>query len=173
MYVECFPTDYMDEANYRLCIRPKTLANRHHTSVEVCCQLATSWSMFSISIFYTIYSINPPSTLCWSDAQLKPTLREIRVILDTRLDMASQVSNVCRSAYTYCKNNYTCKSDYRGLQDASARARDSSPRLRKRGRLHWPSVAPPWDDQTLGGQNRCVHQETPSPEHNGGGSTTS
>ena len=34
-----------------------------------------------------------------SVAQLKPTVRDIGVVLDTRLDMASQVSNVCRSAY--------------------------------------------------------------------------
>ena len=34
-----------------------------------------------------------------SVAQLKPTVRDIGVGLDTRLDMASQVSSVCRSAY--------------------------------------------------------------------------
>ena len=33
-----------------------------------------------------------------SIAQLKPTVRDIGVVLDTRLDMASQVSSVCRSA---------------------------------------------------------------------------
>ena len=36
-----------------------------------------------------------------SVTQLKPTLRDIGVVLDTRLDMASQVSSVCRSAYYY------------------------------------------------------------------------
>ena len=36
-----------------------------------------------------------------SVAQLKPTVRDIGVVLDTRLDMASQVSNVCRSAYCH------------------------------------------------------------------------
>ena len=34
-----------------------------------------------------------------SVAQLKPIVRDIGVVLDTRLDMAFQVSNVCRSAY--------------------------------------------------------------------------
>ena len=34
-----------------------------------------------------------------SVAQLKPTVHDIGVVLDTRLDMASQISNVCRSAY--------------------------------------------------------------------------
>ena len=34
-----------------------------------------------------------------SVAQLKTTVRDIGAVLDTRLDMASQVSNVCRSAY--------------------------------------------------------------------------
>ena len=37
--------------------------------------------------------------ICGSVAQLKPTVRDIGVVLDTRLDMASQVSSVCRSAY--------------------------------------------------------------------------
>ena len=64
-------------------------------------------------------------------AQLKPTVRDIGVVLDNRLDMASQVSSVCRSAYYHfvpdCED--TCKLDYRGLQDASARARDISSRL--------------------------------------------
>ncbi len=36
-----------------------------------------------------------------SVAQLKPTVRDIGVALDTRLDMASQVLNVCRSAYNH------------------------------------------------------------------------
>ena len=34
-----------------------------------------------------------------SVAQLQPTVCDIGVVLDTRLDMASQVSSVCRSAY--------------------------------------------------------------------------
>ena len=34
-----------------------------------------------------------------SVAQLKPTVHDIGVVLDTRLDMASQVASVCRSAY--------------------------------------------------------------------------
>ena len=34
-----------------------------------------------------------------SVAQLKPTVRDIGVVLETRLDMASQASSVCRSAY--------------------------------------------------------------------------
>ena len=37
--------------------------------------------------------------ICGSVAQLKPTVRDIGVVLDTRLDMASQVSGVCRTAY--------------------------------------------------------------------------
>ena len=68
----------------------------------------------------------------------------------------------------------TCKFDCRGLQDASARARDISCRLRKRPaiRHHWPSVAPPWDDPALGGQDHYVHQATRSPKHNGCASTS-
>ena len=34
-----------------------------------------------------------------SVAQLKPTVHDIGVVLDTRLDMASQVLSVCRSTY--------------------------------------------------------------------------
>ena len=34
-----------------------------------------------------------------SVAQLKPTVRDVGIVLDTRLDIASQVSNVCRSVY--------------------------------------------------------------------------
>ena len=37
--------------------------------------------------------------ICESVAQLKPTVRDIGVVLDSRLDMASQVSSVCRSVY--------------------------------------------------------------------------
>ena len=43
--------------------------------------------------------LHPPSILCGSVAQLKPTVGDIGVVLDTRLDMASKVSSVCRSAY--------------------------------------------------------------------------
>ena len=52
--------------------------------------------------------------------------------------MASQVSNVCRSAYYHLFRIAKIrgrKFDYRGLQDASARARDISARLRKRATM--------------------------------------
>ena len=59
------------------------------------------------------------------------------------------------------------------LQDASARARDISCRLRKRPaiRYHGSSVAPPWDVPALGSQDHYVHQETRSPKHYGCAST--
>ena len=55
----------------------------------------------SLDMFITHLSGPVTSTvnIGGSVAQLKPTVRDIGVVLDTRLDKASQVSSVCRSAY--------------------------------------------------------------------------
>ena len=37
--------------------------------------------------------------ICGSVTQIQPTVRDIGVVLDTRLDISSQVSSVCRSSY--------------------------------------------------------------------------
>ena len=68
-----------------------------------------------------------------SVAQLKPTVCYIGVVLDTRLDMAYQVSSVCRSAYYHLFRIAKIRAS--GLQYASARARDISSRLRKRATI--------------------------------------
>ena len=42
----------------------------------------------------------PSIYVCWSYISLSPTVRDIGILLDSRLDMSAQVSNVCRAAYS-------------------------------------------------------------------------
>ena len=48
-----------------------------------------------------VHSPSPLSTIyvCGSSTSLSPTVRDIGVLLDSRLDMSAQVLNVCRAAY--------------------------------------------------------------------------
>ena len=49
-----------------------------------------------------VHSPSPLSAIyvCGSSISLSPTVRDRGVLLDSRLDMSAQVSNVCRAAYT-------------------------------------------------------------------------
>ena len=71
-----------------------------------------------------------------SVAQLKPTVHDIGVVLDTRLDMASQVSSVCRSAYYHLFRIAKIRASLTIVACKNARARDNiSSRLRKRATI--------------------------------------
>ena len=52
-----------------------------------------SAAVHSPSPLFTIY-------VCGSSMSLSPTVRDIDVLLDSRLDMSAQVLNVCRAAYS-------------------------------------------------------------------------
>ena len=93
LYVECPPTDHTD-------------ALRHITEcVEELRQWLTDKRLLlnedktEAILFRSSCPVASTINICGSVAQLKPTVRDIGVVLDTRLDMASQVSSVCRSAY--------------------------------------------------------------------------
>ena len=93
MYVECPPTDHTD-------------ALRHITE---CVDELRRWltdNRFLLNedkteaiLFRSSCPVASTINICGSVAQLKPTVRDICVVLDTRLGMTSQVSSVCRSAY--------------------------------------------------------------------------
>ena len=93
LYVECPPTDHAD-------------ASRQITE---CVEDLLRWLTENIlllnedkmeaTLFWSSCSVASTINICGSVAQLQPTIRDIGVVLDTRLDMASQVSSVCRSAY--------------------------------------------------------------------------
>ena len=112
LYVECQPTDHTD-------------ALRHITE---CVEDLRRWltdnrlllNETEAILFRSSCPVASTINICGSVAQLKPTVRDIGVVLDTRLDMSSQVSSVCRSAY------------YHLFRIAKIRASDISCRLRKR-----------------------------------------
>ena len=93
LYVECPPTNHTD-------------ALRHITE---CVEELRRWltdnrlllneDKTEAILFRSSCLVASTINICGSVAQLKPTVRDIGVVLDTRLDMASQVSSVCRSAY--------------------------------------------------------------------------
>ena len=94
LYVECPPTDHTD-------------ASRQITE----CVEDLRWWLNELSrlllnedkteaiFFRSSCPVASTINIGGSVAQLQPTVRDIGVVLDTRLDMASQVSSVCRSAY--------------------------------------------------------------------------
>ena len=93
LYVECPPTDHTD-------------ALRHITE---CVDELRRWltdnrlllneDKTEAILFRSSCPVASAINICGSVAQLKPTVRDIGVVLDTRLDMASQMSSVCHSAY--------------------------------------------------------------------------
>ena len=93
LYVECPPTDH-------------TYASRQLTE---CVEELSRWltdnrlllneDKMEAILFRSSCPVASTINICGSVAQLKPTVRDIGVVLDTRLNMASQVSSVCRSAY--------------------------------------------------------------------------
>ena len=93
LYVECPPNDHTDTSRQiRECaedLRRWLTDNRLLLNED-----KTEAILFRSSVPVTS-TINMGGCV----AQLKPTVRDIDVVLDTRLDMASQVSSVCRSAY--------------------------------------------------------------------------
>ena len=87
LYVEC--DRGRGETNYRVCRRrggglTTVLLNEDKTEAI---------------LFRSSCPVASTINICGSVAQLQPTVRDIGVVLDTRLDMSSQVSSVCRSAY--------------------------------------------------------------------------
>ena len=93
LYVECPPNDHTDASRQitecvedlrRWLTDNRLLLNEDKTEAI---------------LFRSSCPVTSTINIGGSVAQLKPTVRDIGVVLDTRLDMASQVSNVCRSAY--------------------------------------------------------------------------
>ena len=128
------------------------------------------------------YSFTPCCTCGESSILLIHTLLYYWGIIDTThshpsvlLDMASQVSNVCRSAYYHLFRIAKIRASLTIVACKTLVHTLVTYRLDYGNALlwhHWPSVAPPWDDPTLGGQDHYVHQGTRSAKHNGGASTT-
>ena len=95
LYVECPPNDHTD-------------ASRQITE---CVEYLRRWltdnrlllneDKTEAILFRSSGPVTSTINIDGSVAQLKPTVRDIGVALDTRLDMASQVLNVCRSAYNH------------------------------------------------------------------------
>ena len=92
-YVECPPTGHTD-------------ASRQITE---CLEDLRRWLTDNIlllnvdkteaTLFRSSCPVASTINICGTVAQLKPTVCDIGVVFDTRLDMAFQVSSVCRSAY--------------------------------------------------------------------------
>ena len=93
LYVECPPNDHMD-ASRQISKRVEDL-RRWLTDNRLLLKVDKTEVILFRSSCPVISTIN----IGGSVAQLKPTVRDIGVVLDTRLDMASQVSSLCRSAY--------------------------------------------------------------------------
>ena len=93
LYVECPPNDHTDASRQMTeCVdlRRWLTDNRHLLNDD------KTFILFILS--GSSCPVTSTINIGGSVAQLKPTVRDIGVVLDTRLDMASQVSNVCRSA---------------------------------------------------------------------------
>ena len=93
LYVECPPTDHTDASR----------------QISECVEDLRRWltdnrlllndDKTEAILFRSSCPVASTINICGSVAQLQPTVRDIGVVLDTRLDMSSQVSSVCRSAY--------------------------------------------------------------------------
>ena len=93
LYVECPPTDHRDASRYITeCVED---LRRWMTDNRLMLNEDKTEAIFFRSSCPVASTIN----IGGSVAQLQPTVCDIGVVLDTRLDMASQVSNVCRSDY--------------------------------------------------------------------------
>ena len=93
LYVECPPTDHTDALRHIIeCVEE---LRRWLTDNR----LLLNEDKTEAILFRSSCPVASTINICGSVAQLKPTVRDIGVVLDTRLDMASQVSSVCRSAY--------------------------------------------------------------------------
>ena len=93
LYVECPPNDHTDASRQITeCVEDlrRWLTNN---------RLLLNEDKMEAILFCSSCPVTSTINIGGSVAQLKPTVRDIGVVLDTRLDMASQVSNVCRSAY--------------------------------------------------------------------------
>ena len=107
LYAECPPSNHTDaQRKIDECVNDirRWLDDNHLFLNE-----ANTEAILSRSSVVHSPSPLPSIYVCGLPISLSPTVRDIGVLLDSRLDMSAQVSNVCRGAYSkrfiyYCEN---------------------------------------------------------------------
>ena len=98
LYTECPPSNYADpQRKIDECVNDiRRWLDDNHLFLN---EAKTESILFCSSVVHSPSSL-PSIYVCGSSISLSPTVRDIGVLLDSRLDMSAQVSNVCRAAYS-------------------------------------------------------------------------
>ena len=98
LYAECPPSNHADaQRKIDECVNDiRRWLDDNHLFLN---EAKTEAILFRSSVVHSPSPL-PSIYVCGSSISLSPSVRDVGVLLDSRLDMSAQVSNVCRAAYS-------------------------------------------------------------------------
>ena len=147
LYAECPPSNHADaQRKIDECVSDiRQWLDDNHLFLN---EAKTEAILFRSSVVHSPSTL-PSVYVCGSSISLSPTVRDIGILLDSRLDMSAPVSSICRAAYSslfhIAKIQNTNESHNCSMQDPRPLSHHLTAELRERCPVRHirPPLAPP------------------------------